>query len=81
VDFYGSWQNSGKPGKEDALVRNACFIGSAFPYDAERDIYTCPMGQALTHHAVLNREHGVKTHVQSPQGSLPRVFVAATMRS
>ena len=63
VDFYGSWQNSWRPAEQDAQGRSAEFIGSAFPYDAERDIYTCPMGQALTHHAVLNREHGVKTHV------------------
>ena len=43
--------------------QQASSTGSAFPYDAQRDIYTCPAGQALTHHAVLNREHGVKTHV------------------
>jgi transposase len=63
VDFYGSWQNSWKPAEQDAQGRSAEFLSSAFPYDTERDIYTCPAGQALTRHAVLNREHGVKTHV------------------
>ena len=63
VDFYGSWQNSWRPAEQDAQGRSAGFISSAFPHDPERDIYICPVGQVLTHHAVLNREHGVKTHV------------------
>jgi transposase len=63
VDFYGSWQESWKPVDRDAQGRSAGFLGSAFPYDAERDCFTCPAGQTLRHHAVLNRGHGVRTHV------------------
>ena len=63
VDFYGSWQDSWKPVEYDAQGRSGAFIGNAFPYDREHDIYLCPAGQRLTHHAILNREHGVRTHV------------------
>src|SRR5882762_580938 len=63
VEFYGSWQNSWKPVEYDAQGRSGAFIGSAFPYDAEHDVYLCPAGQQLTHHAILKREHGVRTHV------------------
>ena len=34
VDFYGSWQESWKPGERDAQGRSAAFLASAFPYDA-----------------------------------------------
>jgi len=63
VDFYGSWQDSWKPGEHDAQGRRGAFLSSAFPYDAERDWFTCPMGQVLQHGAILNRGHGVRTHV------------------
>jgi len=63
VDFYGSWQESWRPVERDAQGRSAAFFGSAFPYDAERDCFTCPAGQTLRHHALLNRGHGVRTHV------------------
>lgn len=63
VDFYGSWQASWKPGERDAQGRSGAFQSSAFSYNAELDCFTCPAGQALKHHAVLNREHGVRTHV------------------
>lgn len=63
VDFYGSWQESWKPVERDAQGRSAAFLGSVFPYDAEQDCFTCPAGQTLRHHAVLNRGHGVRTHV------------------
>jgi hypothetical protein len=49
--------------ERDAQGRSAAFLGSAFPYDAEQDYFTCPAGQTLGHHAVLNRGHGVRTHV------------------
>src|SRR5208283_4508542 len=49
VDFYGSWQESWKPGERDAQGRRGAFLASAFPYDAERDGFTCPAGQTLTH--------------------------------
>ena len=68
VDFYGSWQESWKPGERDAQGRRAAFLASAFPYDAEKDCFTCPAGETLTHHALLNREHGIRTHVyRAPQ--------------
>jgi transposase len=63
VDFYGSWQESWKPVERDAQGRSAAFLGSAFPYDSERDCFLCPAGQRLHHHALLNRGHGVRTHV------------------
>ena len=73
VNFYGSWQDSWKPTEYDAQGRTGEFIGNAFPYDAEHDVYLCPAGQRLTHHAVLNREHGVRTHVyRAPKAACPR---------
>jgi hypothetical protein len=63
VDFYGSWQDSWKPGERDAQGRSTAFQASAFPYDAERDCFTCPAGEILRHHALLNRGNGVRTHV------------------
>jgi hypothetical protein len=47
VDFYGSWQESWKPGERDAQGRSGAFLASAFPYDAERDCFTCPAGTNL----------------------------------
>jgi DDE family transposase len=38
VDFYGSWQDSWRPGERDAQGRDRAFQASAFPYDAEREI-------------------------------------------
>jgi len=63
VDFYGSWQASWKPGERDAQGRSAAFQASAFSYNAKLDCFTCPVGQTLGHHTILNREHGVRTHV------------------
>jgi len=63
VDFYGSWQESWKPGERDAQGRRAAFLASAFPYDAEKDCFTCPAGETLTHRAIQNREHGVRIHI------------------
>jgi transposase len=63
VDFYGSWQDSWKPVEHDAHGRSGAFISSAFPYDAEHDVYLCPAGKRLTLHVVKNGENGVRTHV------------------
>lgn len=63
VDFYGSWQESWKAGERDAQGRSGAFLASAFPYDAERDCFTCPAGQTLTHQATQNREYGVRIHM------------------
>ena len=63
VDFYGSWQDSWKPVEHDAQGRTGAFISSAFPYDAEHDLYVCPVGQQLTHKTVINRGHGVLAHL------------------
>src|SRR5580692_5456197 len=45
VDFYGSWQESWKPGERDAQGRSAEFLASAFHYDAGKDCFTCPAGE------------------------------------
>ncbi len=66
VDFYGSWQESWKPGARDAQGRSSEFLASAFHYQAERDCFTCPAGETLTHRALQNREHGVRLHVYRP---------------
>ena len=66
VDFYGSWQDSWKPGEGDAQGRSGAFLASAFPYDAERDSFTCPAGNTLTHRTIQKREHGVRVHVYRP---------------
>jgi transposase len=63
VDFYGSWQDSWKPTESDAQGRNGAFMSSAFPYDAEHDLYVCPAGQPLPHKQILDRGNGVRTHV------------------
>src|SRR5271163_4429259 len=63
VDFYGSWQDSWRPTESDAQGRSGAFISSAFPYDAEHDIYLCPAGQQLAHKTVINRGHGVLTRL------------------
>ncbi len=73
VDFYGSWQDSWRPGERDAQGRTGKFISSAFPYDAERDCFTCPAGHAMPHRTIQNREHGVRTHVyRAPTGECPK---------
>jgi transposase len=63
VDFYGSWQETWKPTEHDAHGRGPAFMASAFSYDAERDIYLCPAGEKLTHHAIYNDKNGVRRHV------------------
>jgi transposase len=72
VDFYGSWQDSWRAVERDAQGRTSEFLASAFPYDAARDRFTCPAGQTLTHHALLNRDNGVRTHVyRAPKKACP----------
>jgi transposase len=72
VDFYGSWQDSWKPGERDAQGRDRAFQASAFPYDAERDCFTCPAGQILHARALLNRGNGVRTRVyRAPKAACP----------
>jgi hypothetical protein len=63
VNFYGSWQQSWRPGERDAQGRDPAFQSRAFPYDAEKDCFTCPAGETLHHQALLNRGNGVSTHV------------------
>lgn len=63
VDFYGSWQESWKPGERDGQGRSGAFLASAFPYDAGRDDFTCPAGEKLTHQVTQNREHGARIHI------------------
>ncbi len=72
VDFYGSWQDSWRPGERDAQGRDRTFQASAFPYDAERDCFTCPAGEILHGRALLNRGNGVRTRVyRAPKTACP----------
>lgn len=72
VDFYGSWQDSWRAVERDAQGRHSEFLASAFPYDAAQDRFTCPAGQTLTHHALMNRDNGVRTHVyRAPKKACP----------
>jgi transposase len=63
VDFYGSWQESWKASERDAHGRRGEFLASAFPYAAELDCFTCPVGETLTHRAIQNHGHGVRVYV------------------
>jgi len=63
VNFYGSWQESWRPGDHDAMGRSSEFQASAFPYDAASDCYRCPAGETMTLHAMMNRENGVRARV------------------
>jgi transposase len=69
VDFYGSWQASWRATEKDAQGRTGSFLASAFPYQLEQDCYTCPAGQRLEHRTLINRGHGVRTHVYRPRKS------------
>ena len=72
VDFYGSWQDSWRAVERDAQGRTSEFLASAFPYAAAQDRFTCPAGQTLTHHALMNRDNGVRTHVyRAPKKACP----------
>lgn len=72
VDFYGSWQDSWRAVERDAHGRQAEFLANAFPYDAAQDRFTCPAGQTLSHHALMNRDNGVRTHVyRAPKKACP----------
>jgi transposase len=72
VDFYGSWQDSWKPTDYDAHGRSGQFISSQFAYDPKLDVYLCPAGFQLTHHAKLNRNSGARTHVyKAPKKACP----------
>jgi len=66
VDFYGSWQDSWRPGERDAQGRPGGFQSTAFTYDAVQDRFTCPAEKTLLHRATLNRGHGVRTRVYKP---------------
>lgn len=63
VDFYGSWQDSWRPVERDACGRGGEFLASAFPYDPNRDCFTCPAGKVLTRRTRLSRGNGVYTQV------------------
>ena len=72
VSFYGSWQESWRATDYDACGRGPAFIASAFPYDAERDIYLCPAGEKLTYFAIYNDANGVRRHAYRPAKSACR---------
>jgi transposase len=70
VDFYGSWQQSWKPVERDAQGRSAGFLSRDFPYDAERDCFTCPAGATLRHHALSQDGRGLRPHMyRAPKGT------------
>jgi hypothetical protein len=72
VEFYGSWQESWRPTERDAQGRGGAFLASAFPYDDDRDCFTCPAGKTLTHRATLNRGARGRTHVyRAPKSACP----------
>jgi len=66
VEFYGSWQESWKPGERDAQGRSATFLASAFPYDAAKDCFTCPAGETLTHRTTQKRQQRFRVRVYRP---------------
>ena len=49
--------------ERDAHGRGPAFMASAFSYNAERDIYLCPAGEKLAHHAIYNDKDGERRHV------------------
>jgi hypothetical protein len=73
VDFYGSWQDTWRPVEQDAHGRSGAFISTAFPYDAEHDVYLCPAGKRLTLHVITKQDNGVHTHVyRAPKAACQR---------
>ena len=70
VDFYGSWQDSWR-----AVERDAQWAGT--PSSSLARFLTMPRKiglpvrpdkRQLTHHALLNRDNGVRTHVYRASG-------------
>ena len=82
VDFYGSWQDSWKPTEHDAHGRSGAFISSAFPYDAQHDVYLCPAGKP-THSPCCEEQRARCAHagIQSTQSSMPLLSTAGSVRS
>jgi transposase len=73
VDFYGSWQDTWRPVEQDAHGRSGAFISTAFPYDAEHDVYLCPAGKRLTLHVIKQQDNGVRTYVyRAPKSACQR---------
>ena len=57
------WHDTWKPSEQGAHGRCGNFIRSAFPYDAARDVYSCPAGNLLTLLKIKKEENGVRTRV------------------
>jgi hypothetical protein len=56
----------------NTVRRQPRFQASAFPYDAERDCFTCPAGEILRGLALLHRGNGVRTRVyRAPKTACP----------
>ena len=82
VDFYGSWQESWKPGERDAQGRSAEFLASAFPYDAGAGLLHLPGGRnSDSPCATESRARGPHPRLSPAAGSLPYVCVAQPVRS
>ena len=73
VDFYGSWVDSWKPTEQDAHGRSGSFMSSAFPYDATRDVYSCPAGKILTLYKIKEQQHGVGLGQRRPEPGRQRM--------
>jgi hypothetical protein len=63
------------------IKANAAVIPSAAKRsDAKRDCFTCPSGQILAHHAILNRENREPTHVyRAPKAAFRNCRCVASM--
>jgi hypothetical protein len=56
------WPTQSSPSSSTKCVLGGR-VSSAFPYDAQQDVFRCPAGEALRPSAILNPGHGVRTHV------------------
>jgi transposase len=62
VDLIGPLRAAGERTRLRRGIDPA-FAHAAFVYDPERDIYTCPMGQELTHQGTRCHQAGARYHV------------------
>ncbi len=68
VELIGPMMKAGEPSRPRRGIDPA-FAHAAFVYDAERDTYTCPAGQELTHQGTRRHQAGVLYHVYEAAAS------------
>lgn len=68
VDLIGPMMKGGERSHPRRGIDPA-FAHAAFVYDAERDTYTCPAGQELTHQGTRRHQAGVRYHVYEAAAS------------